>query len=142
MRSAVQYADIIKVSEQELQLLTDCGALIPGVAKLLGSGVKIICVTQGAKGCIIATKNGIVRSSSYKVESIDTLGTGDSFMGAFLSMIAKSGKKLEEIDVEELEYMADYANACGALCSTKYGAIPSMPTEEEIINCMKTVQKI
>lgn len=142
MRSVLPLCDIIKVSEKELKIVTDYDNMLTGAAILLQKGIKAVIVTQGAKGCIIATKKSIVRSSSYKVESIDTLGTGDSFMGAFLSMIAKSGKKLEEIDVEELEYMADYANACGALCSTKYGAIPSMPTEEEIINCMKTVQKI
>lgn len=79
MRSAAQYADIVKVSELELQLLSDSGALIPGVAKLLQMGVKIICVTQGAKGCIIATPKGINRFPAYKTKTVDTLGSGDGF---------------------------------------------------------------
>lgn len=140
MRSAVQYADIIKVSEQELQLLTDCGALIPGVAKLLGSGVKIICVTQGAKGCIIATSKGIERYPAYKVKSVDTLGSGDSFLGAFLYKLLELGKALEELDSDDILEMAMFSNACGALCSTKQGAIPAMPEKDEIIKLMETVK--
>ncbi|MGN0637637.1 MAG: carbohydrate kinase [Huintestinicola sp.] len=140
MKSAAQYADIIKVSENELQLLTDCGALIPGVAKLLGAGVKIICITQGAKGCIIATAKGIERYPAYKVKSIDTLGSGDSFFGAFLYKLLKLEKSIEELDSEDILEMAMFANACGALCSTKQGAIPAMPSKEDIIKLMETVK--
>lgn len=139
MKSAVQYADIIKVSEKELQLITDCGALIPAVAKLLEAGVKIICITQGAKGCIIATAKGIERYPAYKVRSIDTLGSGDSFFGAFLYKLLELEKAPEELDGEDILEMAMFANACGALCSTKQGAIPAMPSKEDIVKLMETV---
>ncbi|MBP0956671.1 MAG: carbohydrate kinase, partial [Oscillospiraceae bacterium] len=140
MKSAANYADIIKVSEKELQLITDCGALIPAVAKLLETGVKIICITQGAKGCIIATSKGIERYPAYKVKSIDTLGSGDSFFGAFLYKLMVLEKSPEELDGEDILEMAMFANACGALCSTKQGAIPAMPSKEEIIKLMETVK--
>ena len=140
MKSAAQYADIIKVSEKELQLLTDCGALIPAVAKLLETGVKIICITQGAKGCIIATAKGIERYPAYKVKSVDTLGSGDSFFGAFLYKLLELEKAPEELDGEDIHEMAMFANACGALCSTKQGAIPAMPSKEDIVKLMETVK--
>ena len=140
MKSAAQYADIIKVSEKELQLLTDCGALIPAVAKLLETGVKIICITQGAKGCIIATAKGIDRYPAYKVKSVDTLGSGDSFFGAFLYKLLELEKAPEELDWEDILEMAMFSNACGALCSTKQGAIPAMPSKEDIVKLMETVK--
>ncbi len=138
MRSAVKYADIVRASEDELQLLTDCGGLLPAVAKLLQEGVRLICVTQGAKGCIIATAKEINRFPSYDIKSVDTLGSGDSFLGAFLYKLNESGKMPEELDAEDIAEMAMFANACGALCSSKQGAIPAMPEKSEIIELMKT----
>lgn len=133
MQSVLTLVDIVKVSEDELQILTDCGNMLPAIAKLLNTGVKIICITQGAKGCIIATRQGIEKVSTYKVETVDTLGAGDSFFGAFLSRIARAGKPLEELDMEDLKEFALYANACGSLSSAKEGAIPAMPTEAEVM---------
>ncbi len=133
MRSVLRYVDVIKVSELELQIITDSGNLLPSIAKLLNEGVKIVCITQGAKGCIIATRKGIERFPTFDVETIDTLGAGDSFFGAFLSQIIKSGKTVDELDMSDLREFAIYANACGSLSSTKVGAIPAMPTHEEII---------
>ena len=106
---------------------------LPAIAKLLNSGIKIICITQGAKDCIIATKQGIEQFPTFKVETVDTLGSGDSFFGAFISRLVLSGKGLDEIYMTDLRDFAVYANACGALSSTKIGAIPAMPTHEEVL---------
>ena len=132
MRSVLGYVDIIKVSEQELQIITDCATLLPSIAKILNSGVQVLCITQGAKGCIIATRHGIERFPSFKVETVDTLGSGDSFFGAFISRLVLSGKAIDEIEMDDLREFAVYGNACGALSSTKVGAIPAMPSHEEI----------
>lgn len=132
MRSVLRYVDIIKVSELELQIITDSGNLIPAVASLFKDGVKIVLITQGAKGCIVATRHGIERFPTYKVDTVSTLGAGDSFLGAFLSKIVKCNKAIDEIEMDELKEYAMYANACGALSSAKDGAIPAMPTEEDI----------
>lgn len=137
MRSVIMYADVVKVSEAELQIITDSANLLPAIAKLLGYGVKVVCITQGAKGCIIATKHGIERLPTFKVETVDTLGAGDSFLGAFLSRLVLSGKSMDEIEMEDLREFATYANACGALSSTKVGAIPAMPTHKEILALME-----
>ena len=134
MQSVLKMVDIIKVSEDELQIVSDCSNMIPAIAQLLNMGIKIICITQGAKGCIIASRHGIERFSTYKVNTVDTLGAGDSFFGAFLGKIVLSGKKMEDMDMNDLRDYANYANACGSLSSTKAGAIPAMPTNEEICN--------
>ena len=42
----------------------------------------------------------------------------------------------------ELSEFADFANACGALSSAKHGAIPSMPTLEEVNDCMQNTSKL
>ncbi len=137
-KSALQYADIIRVSEEELGLITDCGTLVASVAKLFKIGIKVILVTQGAKGCIIATAKGIERYPSYKTKIVDTLGAGDSFLGAFLYSLIKSGKDISELDSDDIREMAMFSNACGALSSSKEGAIPAMPDLKEVQEFMKT----
>ncbi|MGN0665991.1 MAG: carbohydrate kinase [Huintestinicola sp.] len=132
MRSVIRYADIIKVSEAELQLLTDCGTLIAAAAKLFSQGVKIVCITQGAKGCIIASRIGIQRFPSFKTDTVDTLGAGDCFLGAFLYKFLEIGKTFDELEGADIESMAMFANACGALSASKKGAIPSMPSLSDI----------
>lgn len=140
MQSVLPLCDIVKVSEKELQIITDSANLITAVAKLLRQGITIVCVTQGAKGCIIATKNGIQRFPTYRLDTIDTLGAGDSFLGAFLAKIIQCDKPIQELSREELEDIAHYANACGALSANKHGAIPAMPTHEEILQCIGTIK--
>ena len=124
--------DILKVSEDELLLVSGFGNMATAIAKLIGLGVKVICITQGAKGCIVATKTGINNVPSFKTELVDTMGAGDSFFGAFLSRIAKSAKPLSALETEDLIGISVYANACGALSARKLGAIAAMPTDEEI----------
>jgi fructokinase len=138
MRSVLRYVDIIKVSELELQIITESGNLIPAIAKLLNYGIKIVLITQGAKGCITATKSGIERLPTYKVETVDTLGAGDSFLGAFLAKLSSFKKPFDALEMPDLKNFAIFANACGALSSAKVGAIPSMPTEGEIQNLLDT----
>ena len=122
-----QAADIVKVSELELQLLSDSGALIPGVAKLLQMGVKIICVTQGAKGCIIATPKGINRFPAYKTKTVDTLGSGDGFFGAFLYKFLETGKSIEELDSDDIKEMAMFSNACERFAHQSRELFPQCP---------------
>lgn len=141
MKNVLRYVDIIKVSEEELQIITDCGNLLPAIAKLLNMGIKIVCITQGAKGCIIATKSSVELYPAYKVDSVDTLGSGDSFLGGFLYKLLEKSKDITELTSDELYEMSDFANACGAITSMKHGAIPAMPDLKEVEDFMEKTDK-
>jgi fructokinase len=136
MRSVLSFVDIIKVSEDELELLTDSGNLLTSLGKLLARGIKIVIVTQGAKGCIVAAKSGVEEIRSYKVPIVDTLGAGDCFVGAFLSRIAAVAKDYESLSKDELSEIAAFSNAAGALCSSRVGAMLSMPEKDEVVRLM------
>jgi fructokinase len=137
MRSVLSFVDILKVSEDELELITDSGNLLPSLVKLLSGGIKIIIVTQGAKGCIVASKNGVEEVRSYKVPIVDTLGAGDSFLGAFLTRIAAVSRGYEDLSQAELADIAAFSNAAGAVCSSRPGAMCAMPDRTEIEKLMK-----
>lgn len=141
MKNVLRYVDIIKVSEEELQIITDCGNLLPAIAKLLNMGIKIVCITQGAKGCIIATKSSVELYPAYKVDSVDTLGSGDSFLGGFLYKLLEKSKDITELTSDELYEMSDFASACGAITSMEHGAIPAMPDLKEVEEFMEKTEK-
>ena len=63
---------------------------------------------------------------------VDTTGAGDSFWGGFLKCLLEAGKRPCEISLEEAADFARYGNAVASLCVEKRGAIPAMPTVEEI----------
>ena len=90
---------------------------------LLDRGVKHVVATLGEKGALIADKEGMRVIEGYPVKAIDTVAAGDSFNGAFAKALT-DGKSIEEA--------VRLANAVGALTVTKHGAIPSLPSKEEV----------
>ena len=132
MRSVLSYVDVMKLSDEETELLTGVKEPVQAAGKLLSMGIKIVAVTLGEEGALICTSKGERHVSGYKAQVVDTTGAGDSFWGGFLSQLLDSGKQPEEITLEEAEGFAKYGNAVASLCVEKRGAIPAMPTLEEI----------
>lgn len=132
------YADILKVSEEELEFITGEGGLESG-SKLLAEkyGIPLILVTLGPKGCFYKYGDLTGSTPAYKVKTLDTTGAGDAFLGAFLYKVARRGCSLAGITPEEMEGMAAFANAAGSLATSVMGAIPAMPTLEEIEGCVR-----
>ncbi len=142
MRAGVAFADVLKVSDEELMLLTECDCIEAGAQKLLESGVQLICVTLGAKGCFYAHRHGTGYVPTYDVKVVDTTGSGDSFTGALLSRLLQGQQDIARLDSPQLEQIMDYANAAGALCAAGRGAIPSIPVNAQILQCQKTIRKL
>lgn len=96
--------DIIKISDEEVELITGCTDLNSAVEYLLNQGIQIAIVTRGSKGAFVATKEGCVEVPGCEVkEVVDTTGAGDSFCGAMLFQLSSSNKHLSEITMKELE---------------------------------------
>lgn len=132
MRSVISYVDVMKISDEETALLTDVVEPEEAAKKLVDMGVSIVAVTLGADGALVCTKEGSAVVSGYNANMIDTTGAGDSFWGGFLNCLLESEKKPSEISLEEVVDFAKYGNAVASLCVEKRGAIPAMPTIEEI----------
>lgn len=128
MRSLVPYADMMKISEEETELLTDCKDVQEAAEILYRQGVKVAVITLGGKGAYVYCKEGGYEVPGFAVTHVkDTNGAGDSFWGAFLCRISESGKKPDELTGEELAEYARFGNAAASLCVEKKGAIPAMP---------------
>jgi len=133
---------VLKLSEEEFELLTDTDDLDVGSKKLVEMGARLIVVTMGAKGCYYRYAGGMGRLATYDVKVVDTNASGDAFTGAMLSQLIRYPVALEEIWDAEMRDVMDFANAAGALCASKHGAILAIPSREEIDACRKTVPLI
>ena len=140
MLRGLRLADVVKVSGEELQLLSGAAGLEEGSARLAGYGPSLILVSLGEKGAFYRLGQLTGRQPTFQVNTIDTNGAGDSFFGAVLHRL--SGKSLADIRAmgrEELEDILSFANAAGSITTTRKGSIPALPTLEEIEECRRTV---
>jgi sugar/nucleoside kinase (ribokinase family) len=80
-------------------------------------------IKLGADGCLVVTRDQVVRSPGFRVTPVDTTGAGDAFDGAFAVGL------LEEWTIEET---AEFANAVGALTTLKKGAVAPLPRREQV----------
>ncbi len=131
MRCLLKFVDIIKVSDEELYLITGETDVEIGAQKLLSEGVKIVVVTLGEKGAFFKTESDSGYCEALKVTVADTNGAGDTFFGAFLSKI----DSLENFVTNKnncLREAVDFACVAAGISVSSSGAIPSMPTKNQV----------
>lgn len=132
----LKYADIVKISEEELEFITGINDIEKGSNKILElyDNVKLLLVTLGSKGSYYKTNNANGFVEGFKVEAVDTTGAGDSFFGGILYKLLNLNSKIEQLTNNELDKILLFANAGASIVTTRYGAISVMPTYEEIQN--------
>lgn len=129
-------ADLIKVSDVELEFLTGSNKIDDADAmSLWHPNLKLLLVTLGEHGSRYYTKNFHGSVDAFHVNTVDTTGAGDSFVGALLAKIVDDQSILE--DEPRLREVLKYSNACGAITTTKKGAIPALPKDEDVLNLIK-----
>ena len=85
---------------------------------------KYVVLKLGHRGCYVYDGKMGVAIPSYNVTAVDTTAAGDAFTAAMTYEYLRSG---------DIKSACRYANAVGALTVTKKGALPSLPTEEQVI---------
>jgi fructokinase len=129
----LQYTDILKVSDEEMELITGTTDLEAGAGILYKQGITMVFVTLGPKGCFFYCSAGSGLIPSFPVKTVDTTGAGDAFWGAVLShLCTKTKRELAQISKSEVQKIVEFSCAAGALTTMKKGAIPGIPTKEEI----------
>lgn len=131
MLEPLPLVDILKVSDEELPLLTGLTDPERGSARLAEKGAKLVLVTLGAEGAFYRFGGKIGHIPGLKVTVGDTNGAGDTFFGALLSQLVKR-ERLEALTQQELEAMIAFANRAAAITTSRHGAIPAMPTLAEM----------
>jgi sugar/nucleoside kinase (ribokinase family) len=133
MLDVMHMADLVKISLEELEFLTGSTDL-EGASQSLQQDydLKMLLVTLGKEGCYYRLGDLCGHVPGFKVRSIDATGAGDAFLGAMLFQIVRLDKDLAAWTADDLVASIRFANATGALATTKKGAIPAMPSLHEI----------
>lgn len=131
----IQYADILKISDEEVEFIFGNKDIEENLDYLFDQGVKLLVYTSGKDGAVAYTKNVVAHSKGIKVNAVDTTGAGDGFIGCLLYQMAKENVDLEQINILTEEQLKTYLDLSNKFCSisvTKEGAIASYPTTEEL----------
>ncbi|MBL7074809.1 hypothetical protein ISS37_06190 [candidate division KSB1 bacterium] len=128
----IRCADVVKVSGDELDFIAGGEDLNEGCQEILGYGAKLVIVSLGAEGCYFQTPKCRGSVEGFPVNAVDTTGAGDGFVAGLLAMIAHADQPIEEMSKKCLWNICRFANAVGALTTTKPGAIPALPAKDEV----------
>ena len=120
--------EVLTPNETEARILTgvevvDNDSARAAAGRFLGAGVKAVILTMGVKGFLLAAGGTMEFVPALKVKAIDATAAGDAFTGSLAVSLAQ-GRTLREA--------ALFANRVAALCVTRLGAQPSMPTRKEV----------
>ena len=128
MEWGLHQADIVKISDEEIEFLW---GLSPeeGAQKLLAEyGVRLVYATLGPNGCHFANAQGCGEVASPSgIHVVDTTGAGDIFGGSAMSQFLKLNKAPEALTVEELRAITRFACCAASLSTQTHGGIDSVP---------------
>jgi fructokinase len=123
-------ANIVKASEDEMTFLTGKTDLAEAVNQLWHSDLRLLVVTLGKHGCRYFTPQFNGEVAGFEVTAVDTTGAGDGFVAGLLTGLHQHADALS--DETTLREICRRANAVGALTTTQRGAIPALPTTDQL----------
>lgn len=106
-------------------IITDETSMLMSAAKFAQMGVRNLIITVGAKGAFYCTQDGYNFIPAFTVDAVDTTAAGDTFIGALSSQLKP--------DMSNIEKALVYAQRASSLAVQKMGALPSIPTKDQVI---------
>jgi fructokinase len=124
LEQALQSADVVKLSVEELAFLTGDVPVSVGLDTLMTRcPARLVLVTQGKEG-VIAWHDGTVKHyPATPVQCVDTTGAGDAFVAGLLYGLAAG---------QDLTPVIALAQRCGALATTAKGAMTALPWQHDL----------
>lgn len=131
-----RYANLIKVSSEDLELLYPNTPPAFTAQKWLDAGVDVVVITDGSDHVSAWTQAGVqAQVAPPNLDVIDTVGAGDTFQSALLTRIDElqlAGDQIRDIDAATLTELLCFAASAAALTCTRRGA--DLPTRSELSN--------
>ena len=130
-------ADVVKISDNEVDFLWGCGPE-EGARRLLEDlGVRLAMVTLGPQGCWLSNGRAGVYVPCHTVKPVDTTGAGDIFGGTAVSRLLELGRAPEDLGEEELASLGAFASTAASLSTQHRGGIPSIRPREEVLRSLE-----
>jgi len=133
MKWGLQQADVVKISDEEVEFLFGMGVREGAEHILKEYGVKLVFVTCGGDGCWF--QNAVAQGHVPALSGItvaDTTGAGDIFGGSATYQLLQRNQPPEALNETELRDVVSFACTAAGLSTTKQGGVSSVPTLEEV----------
>lgn len=130
----LEQANIVKISDEEVQFLFDIDA--KGAAEYIVQhfDVKLCYVTCGAEGCYYATASQSGFAPALRgVKPIDTTGAGDIFGGSAAYAMLKMNTAPDKLSAPQLAAIVAFATAAAGLSTMEHGGISSVPEYSSVL---------
>ncbi len=142
----LRQVDLLTPNEAEAEALAGIAVSDPKTAEkaaraLLAQGPRAVIVTLGAQGALLCAGSTVRYFPALQVEVIDTTAAGDAFNGALAAALAATSPLAALGDARGLGDAVRFANAAGALATTRRGAQESLPTRGEILELLRRFEK-
>lgn len=134
LRALLPQADIIKLSDEDLEWLE------PGVDEeefafeKIGQGTSLVLITRGGEGASARGAFGSCDLPAAEIEMVDSIGAGDTFMAAILTWLAESDllskESLKDLSGDQMESLLSFAGRAAEITCTRAGCDP--PWREEL----------
>ena len=130
---AIGQADVLKISDDEVEFLFGLNPEEGAQYILDNFGVKLVFVTCGPKGSYFSNGKafGFV-GAPQGIQAIDTTGAGDVFGGTAVYQLLQQTAAPEELDEDTLRKITSFACTAASLSTTAPGGASSVPTPEQI----------
>lgn len=141
--STLHWADLVKINEEELTFLTGSSTLESARMLQQKYQIPLLIVTLNAKGAMFCHIAGNETVNGFNVKLVETTGAGDGFNAGVIAGLLPYLRNrpnnsinpreiLDSLNLTALHHVVKRANALGALTCTKAGAIPALPTSDEV----------
>lgn len=133
----LRYADVVKISDEEVEFLFGLGVEDGAKHILENFGVQLVFVTCGADGCFFMNtqaKGHVPSLSGVKV--VDTTGAGDIFGGSAVWKLLQLNQAPGTLNEEQLREVVTFACTSAGLSTTKHGGISSIPEFGKVLESM------
>ena len=121
-----EIADLIKASDEDLDLLFPGDGIDSAISRWSSRGVRLVVVTRGGDPALVSLRGEIFEASGRRVDVVDTVGAGDSFQAGLLCGLDELGKAtkpgLSGISLDECRRVVDFAMAAAAITCARRGA--------------------
>lgn len=121
LQRSIELTNVVKLNHEELPIITEIlkirGATVQKcLEKIIKEfDLKLICLTRGANGSLLMTKDAVSEHKGLKIDVADTIGAGDAFTAGMSHGVLRNW---------ELDKINEFANRIGAFVASKTGAMP------------------
>ena len=131
LRSLLKRVDMLVLNDSEARQLTGDDNVVSSLPKLHKFGPEYVIVKKGEHGAILSSKKGLFVAPAFPLSKVeDPTGAGDSFVGALIGYLVKTGGSVDA----NIRKAVMYGSVVASYCCEGFGLNRTTKTNRAAIN--------